>query len=247
MSLHVNAEGGSFELIPAGVYAARCYRLVDMGTQKGNPAFGAKDQKKVMVSWELLDNEIKMNDGRPFAIHKTYTASLGEKANLRVDLEAWRNKKFTDEELKDFDLKKILGAYCQLQVVHSEDGKFANVQTIMAMRGEKPAPVNENVYFDIDEPDMAVFEAFSNNMKQKIMAAPEWSERNKETAAASSEFTDPFDEPVLDESQPDDSMPPDFLQYDQEFTGEPDVVIDPTEEELKGNIQLDEPKKKAAK
>lgn len=179
MSLNVSSNGGGdFELVPAGAYVARCYRILDLGTQTQTGQFGTTSKPKVMISWELLDKDVKMEDGRPFAVHKNYTASLSEKANLRADLEAWRNKKFTTEELESFDLKNILGAYCMIQVVHSEDGKFANVQTIMSTK-EKPAGINELVSFDIDKPDMAVYDALSDNMKIKISSAPEWQAATK--------------------------------------------------------------------
>lgn len=179
MSLNVSSNGGGdFELVPAGAYVARCYRILDLGTQTQTGQFGTTSKPKVMISWELLDKDVKMEDGRPFAVHKNYTASLSEKANLRADLEAWRNKKFTTDELESFDLKNILGAYCMIQVVHSEDGKFANVQTIMSTK-EKPTGINELVSFDIDKPDMAVYDALSDNMKLKIQSAPEWQAASK--------------------------------------------------------------------
>jgi hypothetical protein len=65
---------------------------------------------------------------------KRYTLSLHEKANLRRELETWRGKKFTAEEGEGFDLEKLLGANCQLQVIHNEkdDGTvYANVQAIV--------------------------------------------------------------------------------------------------------------------
>jgi hypothetical protein len=175
MSLLAKESAGDFELTPEGVYTARCYRIIDLGTQKGSEQFGGKEQHKVMVSWELIGkNDPKMADGRPFSIHKRYTVSLSEKATLRADLEAWRGKKFTAEELKGFDLGSILGAYCTIQVVHDETGKYANVNSIMAYRGDKPEPVNPDLVFDIDEPDMQVFDTLSDNIKGIIMQAPEW-------------------------------------------------------------------------
>jgi hypothetical protein len=39
---------------------------------------------------------------------------------------------------------------------------------------EKPAGVNELISFDISEPDMEVFNSFSDKMKAKITSAPEW-------------------------------------------------------------------------
>jgi hypothetical protein len=187
MGLTASDKGGSdFELTPEGIYTARCYRIIDLGTQKGAEIFGSKDQHKVMISWELIGaDDPKMqegeNKGKPFSIHKRYTVSLGEKASLRQDLESWRGRKFTSEELRGFDLSKVLGQYCTIQIVHSEDGKYANVQTIMAHKGTKPEPVNPNLIFDIDKPDMQIFETLSDNIKGTIMQAPEWNKKQSAT------------------------------------------------------------------
>lgn len=172
-------SGGDFTITPAGTYVARCYRILDLGTQVGSPAFGGKEQHKVMISWELFDDDVKMEDGRPYSVHQTYTVSLHEKAKLRADLEAWRGKAFTAEELQGFDLSTVLGAYCMVQVVHDETGKYANMNSIMSYKGEKPKPVNPDVVFDIDKPDMEVFKSLSDNMQQKIASAPEWKAANQ--------------------------------------------------------------------
>lgn len=181
MGLTATDKGGDFELTPEDVYTARCYRIIDLGTQKGSEAFGGKEQHKVMISWELLDGQ-KMKDGRPFSVHQRYTVSLNEKAKLRQDLEAWRGKKFTNDELKGFDLSNVLGSYCTIQVVHDETGKYANINSIMAFRGDKPEPVNPDLAFDIDEPDMQIFDGLSDSLKGIIMQAPEWSDKNKPMA-----------------------------------------------------------------
>lgn len=199
--------GGDFEQTPEGVYTARCYRIIDLGTQKGSEAFGGKEQHKVMVSWELIgavDPKMEEGDnkGKPFSVHKRYTVSLSEKANLRADLEAWRGKKFTAEELKGFDLSTIIGAYCTIQVVHDETGKYANVNSIMAFKGAKPAPVNEDVVFDIDEPDMKIFDSLSESLKGTIMQAPEWDKKQAPATPSKDVKTDDVviedigDEPV---------------------------------------------------
>jgi hypothetical protein len=65
-----------------------------------------------------------------------YTLSLNEKATLRKHLEAWRGKLFTPAELEGFDLENLLGANCQLQVIHnlSDQGRtFANIQAIVPL------------------------------------------------------------------------------------------------------------------
>lgn len=190
MGLTANDKGGAdFEITPEGQYIGRCFKIIDLGTQITTTQFGVKDQHKVMVSWELLD-EPKMQDGRPFNVSQFYTVSLHEKSKLRADLEAWRGRKFTATELEGFDLGSVMGAYCMLQVVHDETGKYANVQTIMAFKGEKPKPINPNVVFDIDNPDMEVFNAFSDNMKLKITGSPEWRFNHQPAKTTSSKQVD---------------------------------------------------------
>jgi hypothetical protein len=198
MSLNVSASGGgNFPLVPEGVYTARCFKIIDLGTQWIEWAGNKKEQKKVLITWELLDDKEKMEDGKPWAATKQYTASLDERGHLRPDLEAWRGKKFTEDELKDFDLKNVLGAYCTIQIIHSEDGKYANVSSIMAFKGEKPKPVNPAVAFDIDNPDMKIFETFSDRMKEKIQAAPEFRFATAEKKPEpSSEVDDVVIEPI---------------------------------------------------
>lgn len=75
---------------------------------------------------------------RRFLVSQWYTLSLHEKANLRKDLDAWRGKSFTDEDLKEgFDVEKLVGAPCLLNVTQSKSEKngkvYANVSSIMPL------------------------------------------------------------------------------------------------------------------
>jgi hypothetical protein len=123
-----------------------------------------------------------MNDGRPFGIFKNYTLSWSEKANLRLDLQSWRGKPFTQEEMRKFDLKNVLGAWCMLNVIERQgtDGNmYANVNGVtpvpaMIKQNGLPTAVNKNELFKIDEPDMEMFNGFSENLKKKITSSPEW-------------------------------------------------------------------------
>lgn len=175
MSLKTSASSGTdYPLTPEGVYTARCFKIIDLGTQWVEWMGDKKQQRKVLITWELLDKTIKMEDGKPWAATKKYTNSLDERGRLRPDLEAWRGKKFTEAELDEFDLMKVLGAYCTIQIVHDETGKYANVNSIMSYKGDKPEPVNPDMAFDIDDPDLQIFNTFSDRMKEQIEAAQEW-------------------------------------------------------------------------
>lgn len=128
-------KGSEFIPAPDGLANAVCVDVVDLGMVDG--VFGTKH--KVKVVWEI---EAKMQDGRRFIVQKQYTASLHEKSNLAVDLKTWRGRALTTDEVKGFDLEKIVGVPCQLVIVHAEkDGQvYANVQTVLKASATKLTP-----------------------------------------------------------------------------------------------------------
>ncbi len=157
MSLFASAEsnGTKFPPLEPGTYLARAYGLIDLGVQHNDQY--DKDQHKVIIMWEFPTETVETENGTETRVlSKTYTCSLSEKANLRKDLEAWRGRKFTDEELSGFDLRKILGVPCQLSVVHAERNGKPPVPVISAVVGLPkgttiPDPVHGKLIFDLDE------------------------------------------------------------------------------------------------
>ncbi|GAB6048458.1 hypothetical protein JCM19379_22870 [Methyloparacoccus murrellii] len=176
MGLSVSDSGGSFELPPAGVHVARCYRLIDLGTQTSNWQGKETRQPKISLAWELLGDE-RTSDGRPFSITRRLTASLGEKATLRALLKSWRGRDFTAEELKRFDLKTVVGVYGLANVVHeTRDGNtYANLASLMPLPKGMPKPeaVNGIQVFDLSNPDNNVWEQLSQKMQETILESPE--------------------------------------------------------------------------
>jgi hypothetical protein len=213
-----DSGGGNFKRVPAGAYIGRCYSLIDLGTQLSSGQFGDKLQHKIRIGWELFGEDENGEpltvdvDGKtmPMTISKSYTVSLHEKAGLRKDLAAWRGRDFTDEEAKGFDVSKLIGAYCMVNVTTSEtNGKtYSNVAGLTplpgALKNSKPAPVHEHVVFDLDKPDMAVFNSFHEKLQNAIKASPEWARHGKQVpqpAAAGSGFENmdeeiPFRDPA---------------------------------------------------
>src|SRR5262249_51879996 len=108
----------AFETVPPGTYLGICYQIVDLGHQKTTYNGEVRQVHKIRMSWELPHET--MADGRPMAVSKEYTFSLSKNAHLRSDLEAWRAKPFTDEELGNVDLAKLLGFPAFITVVHKE-------------------------------------------------------------------------------------------------------------------------------
>lgn len=124
------------EKLPAGMVQAVLLAVEDIGIQKGEYLGKPKNRRKIVLIWETSK---KQSDGSPFLIWNTYTASMSENANLRADLEGWNGSPFKDEELKAFDVDTFIGRNCLLNIVHAENGKYANIAGITPiMEGMAP-------------------------------------------------------------------------------------------------------------
>ena len=187
MTLNVEDNGRNFEHCPAGMHLGRCYWIIDLGTQKFENMGQVRYMHKIKLGWEIHGSDnagkpLKMKDGRPLAVFKNYTLSWSEKATLRIDLQSWRGKLFTQEEMRQFNLKSVLGAWCILNVIEhaGQNGNtYASVDGItpvpsMIEQNGLPEPVNSNAFFTLDDPDMEIFANFSDHLKAKISASPQW-------------------------------------------------------------------------
>ena len=200
-----DSGGGNFKPVPPGAYVARCYQVIDLGTQTSDGQFGQKSAHKLRLSWELFGED---DDGQPLTVtydgktlpmtvSKNYTVSLHEKASLRKDLTAWRGRNFSDEEARAFDVSKLLGAYALINVTNSvgNNGKtYANVAGLSPLpkplAASKPEGVHALTQLDLDKPDMAVFDALPAWLQDQIKAAPEWNKKPMPEPAMAGDMDD---------------------------------------------------------
>lgn len=176
MSLIAKDKGGTdFKPVPAGTHVAVCTLVADMGVQ---PTGKFKPKPQVYIRWEL-PNEVtswKDSDGKdhsgPMVIGKKYTVSLSEKANLRGDLESWRGKMFTEQELAGFDIKNILGKACMLGVTHNTVGNktYANISAVMGLPKNTPPPTPSvtPLAYDLDTHSDATFQKLPGWLQEAI-------------------------------------------------------------------------------
>lgn len=178
-----NTDGDKKERdpIPQGPHIAICYGVIDLGTHESEYQGREYDSRKVMLQWELPGQRIEYEkDGKkmegPRVISKEYTLSLGEKANLRKDLQGWRGRAFTEEELNGFDLRNVLGKPCQILITHktSQRGKtYARVDAVIALSGQAtPTQHNDNLWFSLEE-TKEIPENLYDWMKTKIKESKE--------------------------------------------------------------------------
>ncbi len=184
-----SGETSTFTPVPPGMHLARCYRVVDLGTQRMEWQGQVKELPKIMVQFEVHGEDdsgkaLLTNKGEPMTISKNFTRSLGEKSNLRRDLQTWRGRDFTQAELRGFELKNILDQWAMISVSKSagNNGKeYTNIMSINPVpanikKAGLPKGHNEASIFSIRDADMVLFETFSQNLKAKIMSSPEWKE-----------------------------------------------------------------------
>lgn len=182
--------GGDFEQPPVGTHVARCVKMIDIGTQRGEYQGKATMKRQVIIGFELPNELMTEGDyaGKPFTVSRFYTASLSEKANLRKDLANWRGRDFTEEELRGFEAKNILGKPCMLSLTPNEKGKVRITGVMALPKGTQvPEQVNASVYLSLEpeEFDPEVFDALSEGYKKLIKVSPEWAELQKPKAPPS--------------------------------------------------------------
>lgn len=184
MGLIASGSNKEFKPVPEGTHMAVCWRVIDLGTQRweyqGEPQIG----RKVLIGWELHGEAddgtpLTTDDGQPLSVFKTYTLSLGKKANLRADLESWRGRAFTEQELAGFDVFTVAGQPCMVTIKHTKKAEktYANVASVTkfpsALKHVKPSAKNDVQTFDVTDPDAHVEEVLPEWITKQINASVE--------------------------------------------------------------------------
>lgn len=181
-----NSDRKQFQIAPAGTHLARLYRIIDLGTQMREYEGKVTMSRKAKFFFELHGEDaegktLTTTDGKPLIQSREYTVSLNEKANLRRDLEAWRGKAFSEDELKGFDLKNILGHFCMVNISHRQKGDmtYADLKGLSAVpniykKQGLPEGINTTMLFSLDKFDETMFDSLSENIKETIRKSPEY-------------------------------------------------------------------------
>ncbi len=183
-------SGGStmdWEPHPPGLFQAVCYAVIDLGTHY-NEMYN-NEQHKCWIAWETTEKiELEIEGEqtlKPRSIAEFYTVSLSEKANLRAMLEGWRGKGFTTYELEGFDISKLVGVNCQVQIIwkKKKDGVTdkAVVKSVLPARGLKEIkPENKTCYFSFEDHGTELIESIPDGIKSIIMKSREWNETGQQ-------------------------------------------------------------------
>jgi hypothetical protein len=145
MPIIAKKEKSNFQPCPEGLFPAICCDVVDKGMQETQ--WGSKH--KIQLRW-LVAAKPQRDDKKPHMISKSYTLSLHEKANLRLMLEVWRGRKFTEQETEGFDIEQLIGAPCQIQVAQEASRQSGDVYAfpqvvLKAVKGAPLVPIGDYV------------------------------------------------------------------------------------------------------
>jgi hypothetical protein len=171
------AKASTFTPAPEGTYVARCFACISLGTQHSERF---ADSFKVMLMFELPEEMIETPDGaKPMVVSKEYTLTLSPKSNLGAHLNSWRGRAFTPDELKGFEVSNVVGAPCQITIMHkkSEAGNIrADIAAITGIpKGLKvPDQWHKSIKYEIEHGKSEVFTALPEWVQKKILGCEEW-------------------------------------------------------------------------
>jgi hypothetical protein len=186
-----STEKSAYKPIPEGTHTAVCSALIDLGLQD---AFGA-DKPQLLLRFEFPGHQV-IRDGvsEPMVKWQFYTNSLNKKANLRRDLEGWRDRGFTAEELVRFDVRSVVGHPCSISIIHDSETGKDKIRTISKYMGsDKLKPQLEVTLYSKSEGVVDQWDILPDWIKDKIEQA-----RPEDIPAPESVDAEPFE---------DDSIP----------------------------------------
>jgi hypothetical protein len=163
-----SGRSSEFKHAEPGTVNAVLVELIDLGTQVDKMG---KKSRKVRLGWEI---DQRMDDGRPFKVYSTFNNNINPIAALGGFLENWRGVAFTEDQLKNFDLSKLLGQTCLLTLVR--EGDFTNVKAATKLPKGMAALEPEGSYtlFHLDNFSQTAFDSLSEKLREKIKLSPEY-------------------------------------------------------------------------
>lgn len=200
-----DATKSTTTLPPAGNHIARCYQIVDFGTHSWESKWGPKTARQIRILFELPNKKhvFKEENGpEPFAIGENFNFFLGEKAKFQTFLESWRGRPFTEKEKDTFELIRLLGVPCLVNITHIKSNKGNDMAIIKSiaplpdeMKQSIPPAINSPLYYDVSMGINDAYGALPDWMQKKILECQEFQADGSEP------------KPIQNDDVPDDSVP----------------------------------------
>lgn len=165
--------------LPIDNYPARVVQVIDLGLQPGGEWAGEKKAPAHMirVTYELVDAFMIDKDGNEIEDKPRWISEDLKMFSPDADLAKCnkRYKAIDPECVHDYNWGELLGASCTVLNVHKKSkGKtYDNVAlvspyVVSKRNPELPELVNEPKMFDLDEPDLDLFQSLPQWIQDKI-------------------------------------------------------------------------------
>ena len=165
--------------IEAGAYPARLVQVIDLGLQPQRPFEGKEKEPAFMMAttYEMSDEFMKDEDGQDMKDKPRFVSE--DFPLFSLDQEKAKSTKrylsLDPNRVHGGDWVKLLGTPATVALVVNKSAKgneYNNVVGVGAMRPKDveklPALVNEPKFFDLDDPDIAVFMSLPKFIQERI-------------------------------------------------------------------------------
>ena len=175
-----NKQGGQQEPLEPDVYRARLVQLIDLGLQAQKPYQGKEKPpvQEIMLTYELCEEFMKDEEGNDIEDKPRWISETLPFFGLYADKakSTQRYKAFDPDEAWGGDFSQAIERPINVTVVNNAVGDkiYDNIATISPMRpkdAEKCSPLKNGAkVFDLDAPDITVFNSFPKWIQEKIQA-----------------------------------------------------------------------------
>lgn len=186
-----------------GTYPGRVVQIVSLGLQPQRPFKGEDKPPKheLYVTYELADEFMKDEDGEDIEDKPRWMSETFTMNSLDSDL-AKSTKRYTalDPDMKyEGDWSQLAGAPAMLTITQAASKKddniiYNNISSVQTMRAKDAAKLpdlqNEPKVFDIDDPDVEMFNSFPKWLQDKIKSNLEFGGSVLEKALKGEKNTD---------------------------------------------------------
>lgn len=215
MALSASKEQGSgkvFKKLEAGSYPARLLGVIDLGLQNQRPFNGQVKPPvhQIMLTYELSDEFVEDENGNPQEEKPRQVSESFPLYSLTADRakSTLRYNVLDPSNLHEGDFSQLIGTPISLTITLSpmkEGRQYENVAGISPMRAKDRDAlsdiVNAPFFFDLDSPDMTVFNALYPWQQKIVVSNLEYAGSALEKLVGAHETAD-----VTVVSEPNDSL-----------------------------------------
>lgn len=168
--------------VEPGVYIGICVGVIDLGEQYSETF--KKYSNDVKIVWELAGETVEVDgEQKPRQLSRDFAIATSKKSKLRAFLSSWNGRQYSDEEFSELELFDQLGKACQLNVVLSDTGEYANIDNLMPLPKGVPAPTTDTPFirWDMADWDEQAFESLPEWVQEKIKKSTQYQKEHTPT------------------------------------------------------------------